>query len=198
MNGVKRFFGVLLLGVAAWMLLPVAQRWFGQDAAPAQSASADPAQMDRAPATALPWRSGADADDDAAMSRAPDASPYSGATVTTVRSVAELDALVAASNQPVMLDFYADWCVSCKEMEKLTFPEPEVAQRMARVRVVRADVTANNADDQALLKRFKLFGPPGIVFFAPGGRQLPTRVIGFQNAGRFAGTLDTVLASVQH
>ncbi|VCU69194.1 Thiol:disulfide interchange protein DsbD precursor [Pigmentiphaga humi] len=110
-----------------------------------------------------------------------------------IRSVAELDALVAASDRPVMLDFYADWCVSCKEMEALTFPRPEVAARMSRLRVVQADVTANNADDRELLKRFRLFGPPGIVFFAPGGKPLPQRVIGYQNAERFARTLDAVL-----
>lgn len=113
-----------------------------------------------------------------------------------IRTVAELDALIAASDRPVMLDFYADWCVSCKEMEAFTFPKPEVVQRLASIRMVQVDVTANNADDKALLKRFSLFGPPGIVFFRPGGEVIrDVRVIGFQNAERFAGALDKVLAS---
>ena len=113
-----------------------------------------------------------------------------------IRTVAELDALVAASDRPVMLDFYADWCVSCKEMEAFTFPKPEVVQRLAGIRMVQVDVTANNADDKALLRRFSLFGPPGIVFFRPGGEVIrDVRVIGFQNAERFARALDKVLAS---
>ncbi len=111
-----------------------------------------------------------------------------------VRNNAELDALLAASTQPVMLGFYADWCVSCREMERFTFTDPGVAQRMAGMLLVQADVTANNADDRALLKRFRLFGPPGIMFFAPGGKELPdARVVGFQDAKRFTESLDRVL-----
>lgn len=111
-----------------------------------------------------------------------------------VRNIAELDALLAQSQQPVMLDFYADWCVSCREMERFTFTDPGVAQRMAGMLLVQADVTANNADDRALLKRFRLFGPPGIMFFAPGGKELPdARVVGFQDAKRFTESLDRVL-----
>ncbi|QCS63187.1 protein-disulfide reductase DsbD [Achromobacter denitrificans] len=111
-----------------------------------------------------------------------------------VRNNAELDAVLAQSRQPVMLDFYADWCVSCREMERFTFTDPGVAQRMAGMVLVQADVTANNADDRALLKRFRLFGPPGIMFFEPGGKELPdARVVGFQDAKRFAESLDKVL-----
>lgn len=113
---------------------------------------------------------------------------------TRVRNNAELDALLAQSRQPVMLDFYADWCVSCREMERFTFTDPGVAQRMAGMLLVQADVTANNADDRALLKRFRLFGPPGIMFFEPGGKELPdARVVGFQDAKRFTESLDKVL-----
>ena len=113
---------------------------------------------------------------------------------TRVRNNAELDALLAQSTQPVMLDFYADWCVSCREMERFTFTDPGVAQRMSGMLLVQADVTANNADDRALLKRFRLFGPPGIMFFEPGGKELPdARVVGFQDAKRFTQSLDKVL-----
>ncbi|AUA55728.1 Thiol:disulfide interchange protein DsbD precursor [Achromobacter spanius] len=113
---------------------------------------------------------------------------------TRVRNNAELDALLAQSTQPVMLDFYADWCVSCREMERFTFTDPGVAQRMSGMLLVQADVTANNADDRALLKRFRLFGPPGIMFFEPGGKELPdARVVGFQDAKRFTESLDKVL-----
>nr|WP_286891783.1 protein-disulfide reductase DsbD [Achromobacter sp. UBA2119] len=113
---------------------------------------------------------------------------------TRVRSNAELDALLAQSTRPVMLDFYADWCVSCREMERFTFTDPGVAQRMAGMVLVQADVTANNADDRALLKRFRLFGPPGIMFFEPGGKEIAdARVVGFQDAKRFTESLDRVL-----
>ena len=111
-----------------------------------------------------------------------------------VRTVAELEALLAQSNRPVMLDFYADWCVSCKEMEAFTFVDPRVVQRMNQMLLLKADVTANNADDRVLMKKFRLFGPPGIIFFRPGGAERKdVRVVGFQDATRFAATLDRAL-----
>ena len=91
-----------------------------------------------------------------------------------------------------MLDFYADWCVSCKEMERFTFVDPTVRKLMAGALLLKADVTANNDDDRALLKRFNLFGPPGIIFFDPQGREVPAaRVIGYQNAARFLLSLES-------
>jgi thiol:disulfide interchange protein DsbD len=113
------------------------------------------------------------------------------ATFVRVKSVAELDASIAKANgKPVMLDFYADWCVSCKEMEKFTFADPRVQAQFADMVLLQADVTANNADDRALLKRFGLFGPPGIIFFGPQGSEAGSRVIGYQNAERFLQSLN--------
>ena len=113
-----------------------------------------------------------------------------------IRTVAELEVALAQSVRPVLLDFYADWCVSCKEMEAFTFTSPEVVKRMDQMLLLQVDVTANNPDDRALLKRYKLFGPPGIIFFDAGGReQKDVRVVGFQAAARFASNLDRVLGS---
>jgi thiol:disulfide interchange protein DsbD len=107
-----------------------------------------------------------------------------------VRNVAELDDVLKTAARPVMLDFYADWCVSCKEMERFTFSDPTVAKMMSNALLLKADVTANSGDDRELLKRFHLFGPPGTIFFDAQGRELNgLRVIGFQNAERFARTL---------
>jgi thiol:disulfide interchange protein DsbD len=116
-------------------------------------------------------------------------------TFEPVASPAALDQRLAATGGKfVMLDFYADWCVSCKEMERFTFRDPAVQERLRSSFVLlKADVTANAPEHKALLKRFSLFGPPGIVFFDPGGREISgVRVIGFQPAERFAATLDRV------
>ncbi len=108
-----------------------------------------------------------------------------------IKNLAELDALLAKADKPVMLDFYADWCVSCKEMESFTFTDPVVAKKMHQMLLLQADVTANDEADRALLKRFRLFGPPGIIFFQPGGAERrDIRVVGFQDAARFASTLE--------
>lgn len=117
------------------------------------------------------------------------AAAQDGPAFASVRSSAELDTLLKTSGQPVMLDFYADWCVSCKEMEHLTFTDPRVQARLAQLHLVRADVTANNPDDQALLKRFNLFGPPGIIFFDRSGNEIG-RVVGYQSAETFLRSLD--------
>ena len=113
-----------------------------------------------------------------------------------VRSVAELDARLAAVDRPVMLDFYADWCVSCKEMERYTFADPAVRAKMANFTLLKADVTANTAEDKALLARFGLYGPPGIIFFTPAGREIRgLRVVGFQEASVFMKQLARVSGS---
>ena len=110
-----------------------------------------------------------------------------------VASLAELDARIKASSRPVLLDFYADWCVSCKEMERETFSDPRVQRQLAGWTLLRADVTANSDDDKALLARFKLFGPPAIVFFDAQGREADNvRVAGFQDVDAFLATLARV------
>jgi thioredoxin:protein disulfide reductase len=113
-----------------------------------------------------------------------------------VKSVAELDTVLTNANgKIVMLDFYADWCVSCKEMEKLTFTDSRIRSQFANMLLLQADVTANDEEDKALLKRFKLFGPPGIIFFDRQGREiLGGRVIGYQDAEKFLRSL-TLAAS---
>jgi thiol:disulfide interchange protein DsbD len=95
-----------------------------------------------------------------------------------------------------LLDFYADWCVSCKEMERFTFADPRVRARLAQLQLMRADVTANDVDDQALLKRFALFGPPGIVLFDRTGKEV-ARVVGYQSSDAFLRSLDRLTAVPQ-
>lgn len=113
-----------------------------------------------------------------------------------VKNVAELDAaLKAASGKPVMLDFYADWCASCKEYERLTFSDQEVRARLANVVLLQADVTDNTAEDSALLTRFHLFGPPGIIFFDAQGKEMQAHnVVGYQDAPSFLATLNNVIS----
>ena len=108
---------------------------------------------------------------------------------TRVKTVAELEqqlAAASAAGRPVMLDFYADWCVSCKEMERYTFTDPGVQAEFARALLLQADVTANDDADQALLKRFGILGPPTIVFFGADGRERSEyRIVGFKPADEF-------------
>lgn len=108
-----------------------------------------------------------------------------------VKSNAELDARIAqAAGKTVMLDFYADWCVSCKEMERFTFSDAGVQAKLKDTILLQADVTANNADDKALLQRFQLFGPPATLFFDREGKEMAdSRVVGYQDARQFTDSL---------
>jgi thiol:disulfide interchange protein DsbD len=110
-----------------------------------------------------------------------------------IKTVQQLDAVLAQTGgKTVMLDFYADWCVSCKEMEKLTFVDPPCAP-LANTVLLQVDVTANDADDKAMLKRFGLFGPPGIILFDRQGKEIANaRVIGFQDAAKFTASLSAL------
>jgi len=119
-----------------------------------------------------------------------------GLSFEKVKNAAELDSRLAAaksSGKPVMLDFYADWCVSCKEMEKFTFSDTRVQARLANAVLLQADVTGNTDEDKTLLKRFGLFGPPGIIFWDPSGNQATHKVIGYEVADKFLTSLDKAL-----
>jgi thioredoxin:protein disulfide reductase len=115
----------------------------------------------------------------------------------SIKSVGELDRAVAAAHtqgRGVLLDFSADWCTSCKEMERYTFSDPRVQATLRPALLLRADVTRNDADDQALLKRFGIFGPPTIAFFGSDGRERPQyRVVGYLSADAFAARARTAL-----
>jgi thiol:disulfide interchange protein DsbD len=110
---------------------------------------------------------------------------------TRIKNISELDKKLAETNgKPVMLDFYADWCVACKELEQLTFSDTKIQQLLANTTLLQVDVTANTEEDKALLKRFVLFGPPGIVFFDGHGKLISSvKTVGFQNVARFTATL---------
>ena len=112
-----------------------------------------------------------------------------------VKSVAELESRVKqAQGKIVMLDFYADWCVSCKEFERFTFDDARVKAKLGGAVLLQADVTANSEDDKALLKKFSLFGPPGIIFFDKSGKELSqARVVGYQPPETFLASLDAII-----
>jgi len=120
-----------------------------------------------------------------------------GASSLTWQPVISLEELNAAlrstQGKPVLLYFWAEWCVSCHEMERFTFRDPQVAQRLQNLVLLKVDVTENSAADKALLKHFSLFGPPGMIFFNPQGQELTERVLGFQSAERFLSTLEKIL-----
>jgi thioredoxin:protein disulfide reductase len=118
------------------------------------------------------------------------AAPHADLPFQRIKSIEDLNAQVAkasANGKTVMLDFYADWCVSCKEMEKYTFPEPEVQAALANTVWLQADVTANDQIDQALMKHFGIFGPPSIMFYGTdGAERREFRFSGFKKADEFA------------
>jgi thiol:disulfide interchange protein DsbD len=220
MGGVRKFFGVLLLAVAIWVISPVLPTavvmlaWGALFIGSAMFLRAiDPLPVS-APGWWRLWKAlgitalvigvallvGALSGSrdplrplaGLAGGRAPVAAPVSWQRVASLQ---ELQEKLKAPGKPVMLDFYADWCVSCKEMEAFTFSDPMVRAQLDGMLLLQADVTANSEADRALLKRFSLFGPPGIVFFDAQGREIRgLRVIGYQNAERFLKTLSLATA----
>ncbi|MDM2755684.1 MULTISPECIES: protein-disulfide reductase DsbD [unclassified Citrobacter] len=122
---------------------------------------------------------------------APHAQTQAHLNFTPVASVDALNqALAQAKGRPVMLDLYADWCVACKEFEKYTFSNPQVQQALGNTVLLQADVTANNAQDVALLKHLQVLGLPTILFFDADGKEHPeARVTGFMDAATFSAHL---------
>jgi len=121
------------------------------------------------------------------------AEQHEGLDFQRIHSLNDLEQVLeqARINQQwVMLDFYADWCISCKEMEAYTFTDEKVKNKLANFILIQADVTKNNADDEALLERFNLIGPPAILFFAPDKQERKaSRVIGYQDTETFLANL---------
>ena len=203
MATVKNFFGLMLLAVAVWILVPVLPPLASMLAWSLLAFGAASLLRRSRIAAAVPLIAGIALLVGAlAGSRDPlrplavftAGTPHSQPVAwTRVASLTELQTRLKAPGKPVMLDFYADWCVSCKEMESFTFSDPKVRSQLDRMLLLQVDVTANNENDKALLKRFSLFGPPGIVFFDAEGREIKgLRVIGYQNAERFLKTLSLV------
>jgi thiol:disulfide interchange protein DsbD len=219
MTGVRGFFGVLLLAVAVWVISPVLPAavmmlaWAALFIGSAMFLRA----IDSLPASASGWQRLWKGFGVAALvigvalvvgalsgsrdplrplaglsGRAPAQAPVSWQRVASLQ---ELQEELKAPGKPVMLDFYADWCVSCKEMEAFTFSDPKVRAQLDSMLLLQADVTAHSEADRALLKRFSLFGPPGIVFFDAQGREIRgLRVIGYQKPERFLKTLSLATA----
>jgi thiol:disulfide interchange protein DsbD len=208
METVKKFFGVLMLAVAAWMLERiVAERWaLLLWAVPALS-GAWLLWREIRPSSALGWAgrllgvalglygllllAGVVLGGRSLLAPIPQwQAEVRSLEFQRIKTVADLDrevAAAAAAGRPVMLDFYADWCVSCKEMERYTFTDAAVHSALGNAVLLKADVTANDADDQALLQRFGIFGPPTIAFWRAGGvEQKNYRVVGFMPAAEFA------------
>ncbi|MGO0791043.1 protein-disulfide reductase DsbD [Herbaspirillum seropedicae] len=214
MDAVKRFFGVLMLGTALWMISPVIPAWLQVAGWAALGVGYGAFLLWTRPAGWIARAFGlvvvtlgllqlvsaatGGRDPLAPLSHLRGQSAAAHATdFVRIRSSAELDAALqqnaAGERRPVMLDFYADWCVSCKEMERFTFTDERVKARFGQMLLLQIDVTGNNADDRAMLKRFNLFGPPGIMFFDADGRELASRrVIGYQDADRFISALQNL------
>ncbi|MDR2508091.1 MAG: protein-disulfide reductase DsbD [Candidatus Accumulibacter sp.] len=209
MNAVNRFFGFVLLGVAHWLIalyLPPAVQmaiWGSLLIAPAIALRAiDPLPTQVGPArifrrfAGIFCLFGGVAILSGALAGAKDplrpldwiaGETRPGITFERVRSLSGLESRLSASRAPVMLDFYADWCITCKEMERLTFSDARVRKALSGLTLLQADVTANNDNDKVLLARFGLFGPPGVIFFDRQGNE-KARVVGFQDAERFLAT----------
>ncbi len=124
------------------------------------------------------------------------AAPAETVEFRKVKSLSELNAILAASDRPALLDFYADWCIDCRRMDKYTFPEPPVQAALAAGLALKADVTANDEIDQELMRAFRIIGPPAILFFDSDGVELPAhRVIGYQRPDKFGAHVERAFAA---
>ena len=219
MESVKRFFGVIMLALAIWIMMPIMPiaLQMGLWGALFIFCGIYLHALDKLPSNANGWHklskgfgviaflcgiaylvgalSGAqDLLQPLAAINSNKVSAPSTLHFERIKTSAELDARIAqAQGHPVMLDFYADWCVSCKEMERYTFSNATVQAKLKNIVVLQADVTANDADDKFLLQRFQLFGPPAILFFNSKGVEASAqRVIGYQNAEQFTASLAVI------
>lgn len=225
MDAIKNVFGVMLLGVAIWMLDRVIPTWatMALFAVLLIVVGMFMGAFDQTPADAKGWRRivkgvgyislvyGTLLIIGVATGNGTLLKPLSGlaggsgqtagvsdhVTFQQVKGIQNLEAVLAsaqAQNKPVILDFYADWCVSCKEMEAFTFTDPEVSQQMKRAVLLQADVTDNDEMDKALLRKYGIFGPPAIMFYSVDGvEQKNARVVGYMPADKFSKHLDLVL-----
>lgn len=223
MEAVRNFFGVLMLGMAIWLIstiIPTPLEMLLWSALLIVS-SVYLHALDALPATKTKWAMfwkgigviilllGISLFFGAMSGSKDPLQPFSGIQATNVakdiekglefksiKNSAELDlAIKNAKGKYVMLDFYADWCASCKEYERLTFRDSSVKNRLSQFVLIQADVTQNTKQDLLLLKRFGLYGPPGIIFFDKDGNELiKHKVIGFQEATVFLQTLNQIIS----
>ena len=164
----QRTLGVLLVATAAWIASPVLQSSSGEAGSKILANGQRQHQIGKA-------------------------------IFAVIDSNTQLEQFLAQAKEQkkiVLLDFYADWCISCKEMEVNTFANPEVNEELQKFVLLQADVTKNSVDNQALLKRFGLFGPPGILIFDLNSEELKDqRVIGYVPPQRFVERLKKVLGN---
>jgi thiol:disulfide interchange protein DsbD len=217
MDTVKKLFGVMMLGVAAWMLARIVPErltlllW----AVPALVCGwllwsetrkiSSTVWVLRGAGLAVGLY-GAALIAGAALGGTDPLAPFSAVGANhrelpfrTIKSVADLQREVTqakSQGRTVLLDFYADWCVSCKEMEKYTFSDAGVQTALDRTVLLRADVTANDDDDKALLKHLGVIGPPTIAFYGVDGEERANfRVVGYMKAAAFTSHLKEALQS---
>ncbi|MGN6112521.1 MAG: protein-disulfide reductase DsbD, partial [Luteimonas sp.] len=210
MIGVQRVFGFLFLGLAVWMLsrilppgatlalwglLALAAAAWASTVAPASTGGRTGARFAMLVLAVVgaaelfgALAGGNDPLRPLAGLRGGAAAAQDAPTFRTIKSSQDLDrelAAAAATGTPVLFDFYADWCVSCKEMERYTFTDPAVESAMRGFVLLKADVTANDDVDQSLMRRFGILGPPGTLFFAGGQELRGLRLVGFEKAPAF-------------